>query len=123
MVIERRNLQHISDLEDIPRKPEAIYGKEGHIKPSFLQKFALASLEADAQALEIMSSRRRLTQSDRDQIESLRKRAAILRPSISNTGMDSHQYIESRIHAMQCSKWREEVERIKGNLPVGTLPF
>jgi hypothetical protein len=123
MAIERRNLQHIPDLEDIPRKPEAIYGKEGHIKPSFLQKFAIASLEADAQRIETMSSRRRLTQQDRDQIESLRKRALALESSVSSAGIDNRQYIEARTHTIQCSKCREEVERIRGDLPVGALPF
>ena len=123
MAIESRKFQHITDVEDIPRKPEAVYDKEGHILPSYLLKFALESLEADALGIEGRGSRKRLRPEEMSRIESLRRRADSLRPTVPQTGMDKRQFVEMRVHVLHCQKCRSESGKIRGDLTADTLPF
>ena len=123
MAMKNHEFQHITDVGDIPRKPEAAFDREGHIKPSFLPKFALKSLEAEALGIEGRGSRKRLSSEEVGQIESLRRRADNLRPTIPQTGMDTRQFDGMRVHILQCSKCRNESGKIRGDLPADTLPF
>jgi hypothetical protein len=123
MAIERRKFQHITDVEDIPRKPGAVFDKDGHIRPSFIPKFALESLEADALGIEGRGSRKRLSPEEMGQIESLRRKADNLRPTVPQTGMDKRQFDEMRVHILYCQRCREESGKIRGDLPVNSLPF
>jgi len=41
MAMERKEKPvHITEFSDLPPRPEAVLGGDGHIKPSFIEKFA-----------------------------------------------------------------------------------
>jgi|SRR3989344_2659241 len=114
---------HITEFSDIPPSPDAVYNSEGHIKDSFLRKLACESLEMDAQRIENLRSRERLTPEQKTEIVNLRERAQFLRSKMVNVGMSDAQFIEMRVHAMRCLECKQEMDKIRGDLPIDGLPL
>jgi len=111
-----RPSDHITEPNDIPPSPEAVYNKERHIKPSFLHKLAWKSLETDAQRIEGLASRKRLSPEEVAEIMSLKERAKSLKSKIINPNLSNSQFTEMRVHVMKCLECRQKMRKIRGDL-------
>jgi len=117
------NYEHIQEVGDIPPSKDAVYTRDRHIKSSFIRRFALMSLIAQVAKIQSEWSRRRPTQDDKTKIETLSQRIALLEPSISIKGMPNIQYVEIWTHTLNCETCKEEIKKIRGDLPEDSLPF
>ena len=116
--------RHIPEFSDIPPKKEAVYDESGHIKLSFLKKYALRSLEGNIQRIEGQRSRKRLDTDEKAQLDSFKQKAESFRPYVPETAMTDTQFIEMRVnHLMQCPECKAKAAKLRGDLPAGGLPF
>ncbi len=117
--------KHFTEFSDLPRKKEAVYNEKGCIKGSFLRKYAMKSLEGQILRIEGRTSRKILNPEERAQIESLGRKANLLKPEagVPDTGMSNGQFFEIGGHVLSCSDCTKKVASLRGDLPPDGLKF